>query len=139
MKKINLTIVSPEKPIVEKKQVDSVVFPSFEGEMGVLPGHIKGVFQLQPGILHYIVNGVRSDFAVLGGFAEVFKDDVLVFAEEAALGEEINFEEERQRAAKAKMSLSSRDADIDLELAEIELKAALMKMKLKNRSSGKMQ
>ena len=134
-KKLNLSILSPEKPIAQNKAVDFVALPAYGGEMGVLPGHTKAVVQLTPGILHYTDNGERSEFAVLGGFAEIFKDGVFVFAEDAALGSEINLEEERQKAAKAKASLTAKGADINIELAEIELKAALLKMKLKNRGN----
>jgi len=134
-KKLNLSILSPEKPVVRNKAVDFVALPAYGGEMGVLPGHAKAVVQLSAGILHYTDNGARNEFAVFGGFAEIFKDDVFVFAEEAALESEIDLEEERQKAAKAKASLSAKGADINIELAEIELKAALLKMKLKNRGS----
>lgn len=135
MKKLKLTILSPESVILKEKSVDYVSLPAFEGSMGVLPGHAKAVVQLGHGILHYTAENKRDEFAVLGGYAEVYKDDVTVLAEEAALAEEINEEEEKQKIAKARAALSSRDADIDFELAEIELKASLMKMRLKNRQS----
>jgi len=134
-KKLNLSILSPEKPVVQNQAVDFVALPAYGGEMGILPGHTKAVVQLSAGILRYKDAEGEKSFAVFGGFAEIFKDDVFVFAEEAALGSEINLEEERQKAAKAKASLSAKGADIDIELAEIELKAALLKMKLKNRKN----
>ncbi|MGB2578341.1 F-type H+-transporting ATPase subunit epsilon [Elusimicrobium simillimum] len=133
MKKLKLTILTPERPIVQDKEVDFVAFPAYEGEMGVLPGHEKAVVLLQHGILRYKNGDQQEEFAVMGGFAEVFKDNISVLAEDAALAGEVDEEAERQKIAKTKQSLSSHDADIDFELAEIELKASLMKMKIKNR------
>ena len=37
-KKLRLQITTPQKPVLDK-EVDFVVLPAYEGEMGVLPGH----------------------------------------------------------------------------------------------------
>ena len=131
-KKLRLQIITPQKPVLDK-QVDFVALPAYNGEMGVLPGHIQYVAKLNYGVLRYIDNGVEEDFAVLGGFAEIAKDTVSVFAEDAALAKEIDEEGARQKVAQAKASLSSKDPDIDMDLAEMELKRALLMLKVKNR------
>ena len=131
-KKLRLQIITPQKPVLDK-QVDFVALPAYNGEMGVLPGHIQYVAKLNYGVLRYIDNGVEEDFAVLGGFAEIAKDTVSVFAEDAALAKEIDEEGARQKVAQAKASLSSKDPDIDMDLAEIELKRSLLMLKVKNR------
>ena len=118
---------------MQNAAADFVALPAYAGEMGILPGHAKAVMQLSAGVLRYKSGGEKREFAVFGGFAEIFNDDVLVLVEEAALAGEISSEEQRQKTAKAKASLSKRDSDINIELAEIEIKAALMKMKMKNR------
>jgi F-type H+-transporting ATPase subunit epsilon len=82
-----------------------------------------------------IENGIEEDFAVLGGFAEIAKDTVSVFAEGATLAKEVDEEAERQKIAQAKASLSSQDPDINMELAEMEIKKSLLMLKVKNRTS----
>ena len=45
----NLEIISPEK-ILLKDKVKSVIIPSYEGEMTILPDHIPLITFLRPGI-----------------------------------------------------------------------------------------
>jgi F-type H+-transporting ATPase subunit epsilon len=131
-KKLRLQIVTPQKPVLDK-QVDFVALPAYEGEMGILPGHIQYVAKLNYGVLRYIDNGVEEDFAVMGGFAEIEHDNVSVFAEEAALAKEVDEEAEKQKMEKVKASLSAKDPDIDMDLAELEIKRSLAMLKAKNK------
>lgn len=135
-KTLSLSLVTPEKQLLDAVQVESVVLPALEGELGVLPGHLPMIVQLGFGALRYKRDGKEEDFAVMGGFAEILRDGVNVFAEGAALAGEINEEEENQKIKRVKDSLSRKDADIDFELAEIEIKQAITRMKVKRRHLG---
>lgn len=135
-KTLTLSLVTPQKQLIDAMAVESVVLPALEGEMGVLPGHIPMIVQLGFGSLSYKKDGKEEDFAVLGGFAEVLRDGVNVFAEGADLADEIDEEEEKQKIKRAKESLSNKDADIDFELAELEIKQAIARMKVKKRHLG---
>lgn len=132
-KKLILNLITPEKQLISNLEVDMVILPALLGEMGVLPGHVKTIAQLDLGSLRYKKDGKEEEFAVLGGFAEVLNDTVNVFAEGADLAEEIDEEAEKQKLKRAKESLSNKDADIDFELAEIEIKQAIARMKVKRR------
>ena len=132
-KKLILNLITPEKQLISNLEVDMVILPAFEGEMGVLPRHAKMIVQLGMGSLRYKQGDKKEEFAVLGGFAEVLHDTVNVFAEGAALADEIDAEEEAQKIKRVKESLSRKDADIDFELAEIEIKQAIARMKVKKR------
>ena len=48
-KKFKLEIISPEK-ILFSEEVNSVIIPSFEGEMTILADHIPLITFLRPGI-----------------------------------------------------------------------------------------
>ena len=135
-KTLKLNLVTPQKQILDALEVTSVVLPAVQGELGVLPGHIPMMVQLGFGSLRYKQDGKEEEFAVLGGFAEILRDGVNVFAEGAGLADEIDEEEEKQKIKRAKESLSKKDADIDFELAEIEIKQALTRMKVKKRHLG---
>lgn len=135
-KNFTISLVTPEKQLLNDLPVESVVLPALSGEMGVLAGHIPMVVQLGFGSLRYKQNGKEEEFAVLGGFAEITRQAVHVFAEGADLAGEINEEEEKQKIKRAKESLSRKDADIDFELAELEIKQALARMKVKHRHLG---
>ena len=135
-KTFTLSLVTPQKQLLDKLPVESVVLPALSGEMGVLAGHIPMVVQLGMGSLRYKANGQEEEFAVLGGFAEILHETVEVFAEGADLAGEIDEEEEKQKIKRAKESLSRKDADIDFELAELEIKQAIARMKVKKRHLG---
>lgn len=135
-KTLKLSLITPQKQLLDGLAVESVVLPALQGEMGVLPGHIPMMVQLDFGSLRYKQDDQEKEFAVLGGFAEVLHEAVNVFAEGADLAEEIDEEAEKQKIKRAKESLSSKDADIDFELAELELKQAIARMKVKKHRLG---
>ena len=131
-KKLRLQITTPQKPVLDK-EVDFVVLPAYEGEMGILPGHAPYVAILNYGELRYTIEGQEETFALMGGLAEIANNEVSVFAEDIALAREVDEEAAKQKIAQAKASLSAKGADIDMELAEIELKKALLMLKVKNK------
>ena len=49
-----IEIVNPEKSFLSKEDVNEVVVPAFEGEMGILKDHISIISFLKPGILKLI-------------------------------------------------------------------------------------
>ena len=136
-KTFTLSLVTPQKQLLDKLPVVSIILPALSGEMGVLAGHIPMVVQLGMGSLRYkTADGKDEEFAVMGGFAEILHEEVQVFAEGADLAGEIDEEEEKQKIKRAKESLSRKDADIDFELAELEIKQAIARMKVKKHHLG---
>ena len=136
-KTFTLSLVTPQKQLLDKLPVVSIILPALSGEMGVLAGHIPMVVQLGMGSLRYkTADGKEEEFAVMGGFAEILHEEVQVFAEGADLAGEIDEEEEKQKIKCAKESLSRKDADIDFELAELEIKQAIARMKVKKHHLG---
>jgi len=128
--KLLLTILTPEKAFLTDKEVDFVSVPAFEGEMGIMPGHISFVVQLKEGALRYKDGHKKEVFAVLSGFAEVCGNKVLILAEEAELAREINEERARQAYQKAKDALAMRGKDMDLDAAQAALRRAVARLKI---------
>jgi F-type H+-transporting ATPase subunit epsilon len=127
--KIILSIVTPEKVYLSNGEVDFVSLPASEGEMGILPGHISVVVQLKDGFLRYSSEEGEEIFAILGGFAQVDKNKVIVLAEGAELTKEIDEESARQEHQKAKDALLRKSADIDLEAANASLRRSSLRIK----------
>ncbi|MCG2724700.1 MAG: ATP synthase F1 subunit epsilon [Elusimicrobia bacterium] len=128
--KILLSIITPEKVYLSEGKVDFVALPAFGGEMGILPGHISFVVQLKDGFLRYSSGGEDEIFAILGGFAQIDKNKVMVLAEGAELTKEIDEEKARQEYQKAKDALSIKGADIDLDAAQAALRRSSLRMKV---------
>src|SRR5262245_41596508 len=100
---IRCEIVSQDRLVFEG-DVDIVVAPGTEGEMGILPHHSPLLTTLRHGELKVRQHGVEQIFAVSGGFMEVRPDIVTVLADSAEQAEEIDVaraEEARKRAEAA--------------------------------------
>jgi F-type H+-transporting ATPase subunit epsilon len=86
---LTLEIVTPEARVYSDT-IDTVVIPTVDGEVGILPGHIALLTQIEHGELRVTKNGVTQWLAVSGGFAEVEGDRVHVLAENAINEEKID-------------------------------------------------
>ena len=84
-----LEIVTPEAKVYSDT-IDSVVIPTVEGEIGILPGHIPLLTQIENGELRITKGGVTQWLAVGGGFAQIDGDTVRVLAENAITEEKID-------------------------------------------------
>ena len=71
-----IEIVNPEKYFLVKEDVLEVVIPAFEGEMGILKGHISIISFLKPGIIKILSKSGDESFYVEDGIVE-FKNDNL--------------------------------------------------------------
>mgnify|MGYP003344481759 FL=1 len=72
---LTLEIVTPEGRVYSDT-IDTVVIPTVEGEVGILPGHIPLLTQVQSGELRVSKGSETLFLAVSGGFAEVQADRV---------------------------------------------------------------
>lgn len=70
--------------------IDSVVIPTVDGEVGILPGHVPLLTVLDHGELLVTKAGKQIALAVSGGFAQVAGDKVSVLAEYAVEEEKID-------------------------------------------------
>jgi F-type H+-transporting ATPase subunit epsilon len=135
-----LEIVTPEARIFSD-QVDSVVLPGAEGEMGVLPAHAPLVTTLQPGELRYTKGGKTTDMAVGEGLVEVTGSTTRVLTDmaiDAAAIDEKAVEEALQRAKDSldnlKAAHGSSDDEIAATMAMIQRSSAQLQIKRKRRT-----
>lgn len=124
-----LEIVTPEKPIL-KEDVEFLVVPAAEGELGILPGHIPLLAQLKEGELRFTQAGQERTFVISGGFLEVHQNHASVFAETAEMAEEINAERARAALERAKEQLRRKEKEVDLMAAQADLRRAAIRLKV---------
>ena len=86
---LTLEIVTPEARVYSDT-IDTVVIPTVDGEIGILPGHIPLVTQVADGELRVTKDGQTHWLAVSGGFAQIDNDKVSVLAEHAITEEKID-------------------------------------------------
>lgn len=94
--RLTLTVVTPERSVVERSPCDAVSLPGELGELGVLPGHTPLVALLGVGRVTWSDGGRTSSVAVRGGFVEVAGDVVRVLADLAVEKEAIDAAEARE-------------------------------------------
>lgn len=104
---LTLEIVTPEAKVYSDT-IDSVVIPTVEGEIGVLPGHIPLLTQVEHGELRVAKGSETQLLAVSGGFAQIEGDKVRVLAEHAITEEKID--ENAVEAAMKRAEQELRDA-----------------------------
>ena len=128
-----LEIVTPER-LAYKGEVDAVVLPASEGELGVLPHHAPHVSTLGAGELRLRKGTQEESFAIVGGFLQVLPDRVVVMAETADMASEIDLEKAQDARRKAEQALESGFVEgADLATARASLQAALIRIRVAER------
>ena len=97
---IHVEIITQER-VVYKDDVDVVIAPGSEGELGILPHHAPLITTLTYGELRVRKGEVVQHFAIGGGVLEVRPDKVVVLADTAEAADEIDIaraEAARERA-----------------------------------------
>ena len=94
---VRCEIVSQDRKVFED-DVDIVVLPGTDGEMGILPHHAPLLTTLKYGLIKVRIKEEEQVFTVAGGVAEIQPEIVTVLADAAEDVTEID--EERAEAAK---------------------------------------
>ena len=130
MSSIRLDIVTAER-VVFSEDVDVIVAPGVEGQLGILPHHAPLMTVLQPGELLVKKGGEEFSLVISGGFLEVRPDRVIVLADTAERAEEIDLAraEEAKRRAQERL-LEHRAPGIDAARAEAALRRSLARLKV---------
>ena len=76
-----MEIVSPEKVIFSDENVQEVVLPSYEGEMGILKDHIPIISFLRPGIVKILkLSKNVNSFFVQNGIIEFCNNNLTILS-----------------------------------------------------------
>lgn len=129
---IRLDIVTAER-IVFSEDVDAVIAPGIEGQLGVLPYHAPLMTTLQTGELRIKKNGEEFSMVISGGFFEARPDRVIVLADVAERAEEIDLARAELAKQRAHEELQRRPKGVDLATAEASLRRALVRLKVGQR------
>ena len=132
MAKLKFEIITAER-VVYTDEVDIVVAPGIEGQLGILPHHAPLMTMLQPGEVVTRKGGEESAMFVSGGFLEVRGDKVIVLADTAERAEEIDVARAEAAKTRAEERLKGRVPDLDLARVEAALRRSLVRLKMAER------
>ena len=130
---MRLDIVTPETKAFSD-EVDNVVVPGSEGDMGILPAHAPIVGTLRPGELVYKKEDEEYHLAVGTGIVEISKDRVSVLTD-MALGEHELDEEDviEQALERAQKAMEEKSDPEDVAAAQVLIQKQLAKLHVKRR------
>ncbi len=129
---MKLDIVSAERTVYSG-QVDMVIAPGIEGQLGILPKHAPLMSILQAGEL--IARSGEEEYlvAISGGYLEVRSDGVIVLADAAERAEEIDIARAEAARKRAQEKLAQSTSLEEIDLAEAALRRAIARIEVADR------
>ena len=129
MANIKLDIVTAER-VVYSEDVDMVVAPGVEGQLGILPHHAPLMTMLQPGELLIKKKEEELSMAITGGFLEVRPDRVIILADAAERAEDIDIARAEEAKRRAEERLREHDLGVDVARSEAALRRAITRLEV---------
>jgi len=136
MATFHLEIVTPEARVYSD-EIDGVVVPGVEGELGALPSHAPLLTTMSPGELQVRKGNEVLSLAVGEGFVEVTGSHVTVLTDMALKVDEIDESKVEAAIARAQEELAKAKLTSDSELGamEILLQKNIAQLHLKRKKS----
>jgi F-type H+-transporting ATPase subunit epsilon len=123
MPTLKLEIVTPEK-VAYSDDVDSVVLPAVEGEIGVLPMHIPLMTMINPGEL-LVKKGAHETFLAVGeGFVTIDQTSVKVLTDMAIEWDQIDEGAAEAAVKRAQEAIANRHELAGEEAASVQVALA---------------
>ena len=137
MATMQLEIITAESQIYSD-EVELVVAPGIEGQLGILPHHAPLMTALQPGEILIRKDGEETYLAVTGGFMEVMGNKVTILADACERSEEIDEARAQEAVERASERLGLQESDIQMELAVASMRKAQVRLNVvrRRRSRG---
>ncbi|HEX75122.1 MAG TPA: F0F1 ATP synthase subunit epsilon [Dehalococcoidia bacterium] len=129
MATLRLEITTAERQVFVD-DVNLVVAPGIEGQLGILPHHAPLMTMLQPGELLVRKDSEETYMTITGGFLEVRPDKVIVLADACERAEEIDIARAEEAKHRAEERLKTRPSEIDTARAEAALRRSLIRLKV---------
>jgi F-type H+-transporting ATPase subunit epsilon len=132
MATLKLEIVTPETKVYSE-DVDFVVLPGSEGELGVYPKHVPLMTTLKPGELRVLKDGRETALAVGEGFVEINADAVSVLTDMALESAQIDEAAAEAAVERAKAAMKEDHGAEDVAAIHASLQKALAQLHVKRR------
>ncbi len=134
----HLQIIALDR-IAYEDDVDIVVLPGEEGQLGVLPRHARIVTLLEPGEVLTRKAGEETSLAISGGFAQIGPDSVTILSDAAEYAEDIDMDraEEARRRAQERLADPRTTPDLELARAESALLRSMARIRVAERIAAR--
>jgi F-type H+-transporting ATPase subunit epsilon len=115
---MKMSLVTPNKKIHTDIEVDEVVAPGWDGQLGIYPGHAPLITTLSTGVLKFRLKGASEfhKFVVSWGYLEVSPREIIILAETAESADDLD--EQRIHLAIKKSVEKLADPNVQIAMAE---------------------
>ena len=132
MATLRLDIITAERHVFAD-DVNAVVAPGIEGQLGILPHHAPLMTILQPGELLIRKDNEETYMALTGGFLEIRPDKVVILADTCERAEEIDVSRAEEAKSRAEERLQGHPPKLDDARAEAALRRSLIRLRVAER------
>ena len=129
---LNLQIVTPEGTVYSE-DVEMVGLRSTEGQIGILPNHIRLMTQMVPGEMMVRKDGQTKFLAVGEGLVEVTHDRVAILTDMAVAAETIDEAKAEEARRRAEARLHEKISAAELASVNAALARSLAQLRAKRR------
>jgi F-type H+-transporting ATPase subunit epsilon len=136
MATLRLEIITAERQVFSD-DVNTVVAPGVEGELGILPHHAPLITMLKPGEVLIRKDSEETYMSVSGGFLEVRPDKILILADACERAEEIDIERAEAAKRRAEERLKTRTPELDVAQVQAALLRSLVRLRVAERKRRK--
>lgn len=111
---LNVKVIAPDNTVWDAPAAE-VVLPSTTGQVGILPAHAPLLTALDAGVMRVREGSEWTAIALMGGFAEIENDEVVVLVNGAERGSDIDRTEAAANFAEAEKAVSALSGQISPE------------------------
>ena len=132
MATLRLEIVTPEATTYSE-DVEMVVLPGSEGELGVYPRHVPLLTTVKPGELRIFKDGRATSLAIGEGFVEITGETVSVLTDMALESEKIDEAAAEAAVARAQAAMKEDHGAEEVAAIQASMQKALAQLHVKRR------
>ncbi len=129
---LRLEIVTPDAKAYSE-DVEMVVLPGMDGELGIYPQHVPVLTTLKPGELRVFRGGTQTSLAVGEGFAEITGTSVSVLTDMALESSAIDEAAAEAAVARARAAMEGDHVGEEVAAIQASLQKALAQLHVKRR------
>lgn len=131
---LTVRVIAPDKTVWDSS-AEEIILPSTTGQLGILSGHAPLLTALDTGVMRVRENREWVAIALMGGFAEVEKDEVTILVNGAERGDKINLEAARTAYSEATARLNQVQSGSDRQ-AQFQATQAVKRARARLQAAG---
>lgn len=124
-------IITPERKFFQR-DVQCVVVPAPDGELGILKGHAPMVAAISTGLIKIKQDGKWLEAFTSEGFLEVRSDETIILSQEVEWPDEIDLKRAKAEKQRAEEKLRQAESMRQYRESRIQLTRQLVKLQVKD-------